>query len=92
MAGKEHESVATLSGDQHMHLAQGLDRRDRLGHRVRRQLATIHIRQQKNSHQITPASFSFATSSSTEPTLMPALRPSGSRTETTSSRGVTSTP
>ncbi len=79
-------------GAEHRHIAKRLQRPDRLGGRVAVQLAIRDFSKQQNSHQITPASFNLPTSSSTEPTLMPALRPSGSRTETTSSRGETSTP
>ena len=51
------------------------------------------LRQDQDRHQITPASvFSFAISSSTEPTFTPALRVAGSTVFSTFSRGATSTP
>ena len=85
--------LATCAGDQHMRLAQRCHRGHGLGQRIRRQLAVNHFAQKKNSHQITPASsFSFAISSSTEPTLTPALRVAGSTVFTTLRRGLTSTP
>ncbi len=78
--------------DQNGHVAQSLRRRNGLGGRVQRQIRAIDFCNQENSHHTTPASLSFATSSSTEPTLMPALRPAGSAVFTTSRRGLTSTP
>jgi hypothetical protein len=85
--------VAALTCDEDVHLAQRRDRGQSLGHGVGRQLAVRHVRKKENSHQITPASFfSFSINSSTEPTLTPALRVSGSDVLTTVSRGVTSTP
>jgi hypothetical protein len=79
-------------GAQHRHRTQRLGRRDRLGGGVHRQFAAIHFTEKKNCHQTAPASLSFDTSSSTEPTISPALRASGSVVFTISSRGVTSTP
>ena len=62
------------------------------GHIV--QLAARDLRQKKGRHgQITPASScSFATSSATDLTLTPDLRPEGSTVFSTLSRGETSTP
>ena len=81
------------AGAEHGDVAQTLAGRHRLGGRIDGKLAIRHFAQKKNRHQITPASsFSFAISSSTEPTLMPALRPCGSTVFTTVRRGVTSTP
>ena len=51
------------------------------------------VGEEQGRHQITPASFfSLATSSSTEVTLAPALRPGGSVVLSTFRRGETSTP
>ena len=78
---------------QQMHFAEASHSRQRFGNRISGKLATIHIGQKENSHQITPASsLSFAISSSTEATLTPAFRPAGSEVFTTVRRGVTSTP
>ncbi len=85
--------VAALPGDQHMDLAEALHGLQRLGQRIGAKMPVADIGKKKNSHQITPASsFSFAISSSTEPTFTPALRPAGSTVLTTVRRGVTSTP
>jgi hypothetical protein len=65
---------------------------DGLGGGVQRQLAIVHFGKEKNSHYTAPACLSFATSSSTEPTISPALRVGGSSVRSTSSRGATSTP
>ena len=75
---------------------------DVAAHRLRRghrlgggvvQVRVVVLGEDQDGHQITPASvFSFAISSSTEPTLTPALRVAGSTVFTTFSRGVTSTP
>src|SRR5690606_13025557 len=48
--------------------------------------------QHQRGHATAPSSLSFATSSSTEPTLIPACRTGGSATLSTLSRGTTSTP
>ena len=57
------------------------------------QARIVVLGQDQDGHQITPASvFSFAISSSTEPTFTPALRVAGSVVFSTLSRGVTSTP
>ena len=85
--------VTARAGHKHMHLAQTRDGRQRLGNLIGRQMPLVHIRNQQNGHQITPASsLSFAISSATEPTLTPALRPTGSTVLTTVRRGATSTP
>ena len=85
--------ASIVSGNQHMNLMTkckcssqrfgcGILERDR-----------IVIGEKKGSHQKTPASvLSFETSSATEPTLTPALRPAGSIVVTTLRRGATSTP
>src|SRR5690606_458779 len=46
----------------------------------------------QNGHATTPSAFSFATSSSTEPTFSPACRAGGSATLITLRRGAMSTP
>ena len=52
-----------------------------LGIKVAPEVIDYYIRQKENSHHRTPASsFSFAISSSTDPTLTPALRPAIIRT------------
>ena len=79
---------------------ENIDRRaefDRGGQRARGQVAQLAVgdfRQQKRRHgQITPASScSLATSSATDFTFTPALRPLGSVVFRTLSRGATSTP
>ncbi|AEM42400.1 hypothetical protein KVU_2561 [Ketogulonicigenium vulgare WSH-001] len=78
--------------DQYCHIAQGARAGDRTGGRIRDQRARLHFGQNQNSHQITPAAFSFATSSSTEATISPAARAAGSRVSNTLRRGVRSTP
>ncbi|MPM70714.1 hypothetical protein SDC9_117672 [bioreactor metagenome] len=85
---REGGRIDARAGHQHRHRAELLRRRQRL----RRRVEAAHFRNQKNRHQITPASLSLPISSSTEPTLMPAERPAGSAVFTTVSRGVTSTP
>jgi hypothetical protein len=70
---------------------------ERRGQRARRrivQFSACDFRQKKGSHrQITPASSrSFCTSSATDLTLTPDLRPGGSTVFSTLSRGATSTP
>jgi hypothetical protein len=82
-----------FAGDQHVDLAEALHGGQRLGGGVEREIRAVELRDQKNGHQITPASsFSFATSSSTLATRTPALRAGGSTTDSTVSRGATSTP
>ena len=81
-AGAKHGHIAQLRGGGH-----------RLGGGIHRQFAGVNLGQKKNSHYSTPASsLSFVISSSTEPTLTPAARASGSEVFTTDRRGVTSTP
>src|SRR4029077_8284631 len=75
----------------------GLPKFDRRGQRTRGrivQFAARDFRQKKSRHcQITPASScSLATSSATDFTLTPDLRPGGSTVFSTLSRGETSTP
>ena len=83
----------TFTGDQQMHFTQRFCGRQRFCRAVRAQRAAGHFGNQKNGHQITPASsLSFAISSATLATLTPALRPCGSTVLTTVRRGVTSTP
>ncbi len=62
------------------------------GCRIHCQRAVGDFGNQKNGHYTAPTSLSFATSSSTEPTLIPAARSSGSEVFTISRRGVISTP
>ncbi|MEG4641554.1 hypothetical protein VB636_01620, partial [Paracoccus sp. APAP_BH8] len=59
--------IVSLAGD-YDHIAEGLDRLHRLGGRIAVQHPVRHFPKQQNSHQITPASFSLPSSSSTEPT------------------------
>ena len=80
------------AGTEHSHIAEGFHRADDLGCGVAVQFAIGDFAEYKNSHYKTPASFRFDTSSSTLPTMMPALRPCGSRVDTISNRGLTSTP
>ena len=80
------------AGAQNRHVAQGLGRGDRLCGRVHRQFTIVDFGKKKNSHHTAPFSLSFATSSSTEPTISPAARSAGSDVLTTVRRGVTSTP
>ena len=85
--------IAARAGNQHMHVAQARHGGQGFRHGVNRQSAFVHIGNQKNGHQITPASsLSFAISSATEATLTPALRPAGSVVFTIDRRGATSTP
>ena len=79
------------SGDQQMDLAQLRPGGHRGEGRVLDLLAVM-LDQYKSLHLATPSAFSLPTSSSTEPTLIPALRLAGSTTLITSSRGATSTP
>ena len=84
---------AGLAGDEHGDVAA-----DRLcsGHGLGGgvvQGRVVVLGEDQDGHHSTPASvFSFAISSSTEPTFTPALRVTGSAVFTTFSRGVTSTP
>ena len=65
--------MAALGRHEHRHLAELLGRGQRLGGGVLREVRTVHLGQQQDGHQITPASFlSLSTSSSTEATLTPA--------------------
>ena len=73
-------------------IAQFGSRSDRLGCGVDVQFAISDFGKEKNSHHTAPASLSFETSSSTEPTISPALRVAGSAVPVTVRRGVTSTP
>ena len=86
-------SAHAFASDQHMHRTADLRRcGDHLGDGIA-QLALDDIGENKSRHQITPASFlSFDTSSSTEATLVPPLRPGGSLVFRTFSRGEGSTP
>ena len=77
---------------QNGHIAQGLGRGHGLGGCVDCQFTIGDFCEKKNSHYTAPASLSFATSSSTEPTMIPAARATGSEVLTISRRGVTSTP
>jgi len=78
--------------NQNGHIAQRFGSGHRLGGGVQRQRATGDFCKEKNSHYTIPFSFSFDTSSSTEPTISPADRAAGSAVFTISRRGVTSTP
>ena len=93
LGGGVGHRFAILAGDQHVHVAaQRLGGGQRLGGRVLERLVVV-LGEQKRGHPSTPASFlSLSTSSATEPTLTPDLRPAGSVVLSTSSRGVTSTP
>ena len=85
--------IATFACNQNMNIAQARYGCQGLGHLINGKLAVGDICKKKNRHQITPASsLSFEISSSTEATLMPALRVSGSVVLITVKRGVTSTP
>ena len=78
------DRAAAFAGDQHMHVAaERLGGGQRLVGRILERLVVV-LGNQKNSHPSTPASFSLPTSSATEPTLAPALRPPGSTVFTTS--------
>ena len=79
-------------GTERGHVTQGLGGGHGLGGGVQRQFAIVHFGKEKNSHYTAPASLSFSTSSSTEPTMIPAARASGSAVLTISRRGATSTP
>ncbi len=85
--------LRALAGHQDMHVAaERLGCGHRLGGRVL-EMSVVVFRDQKGGHCNTPASFfSFSTSSATEPTFTPDLRPPGSTVFSTSSRGLTSTP
>mmetsp|Transcript_3534 Transcript_3534/g.6362 ORF Transcript_3534/g.6362 Transcript_3534/m.6362 type:complete len:130 (+) Transcript_3534:742-1131(+) len=80
-------------GTEHGHVAQFRGSGDGFRGGVHRQFARVHLGKKKYSHYRTPASsLSFVISSSTEATLTPAARASGSEVVTTCRRGVTSTP
>ena len=93
LARRRGGGLHALAGHQHMHLAE-LRRRSHRGTRRLLDDAGFVVQQYQNGHdQITFASvFNLATNSATEPTFTPACRFGGSATETTVSRGVTSTP
>ncbi len=80
-----------FAGDQRMHLAQlrggGHRRQGRVLHR-----AVAMLDQNQHAHAATPNSLSLATSSSTEPTLIPACRFAGSSTLSVVRRAEMSTP
>ena len=80
------------TGAEDGHVAQCLGSGHGLGGCVDCQFTIGHFCEKKNSHYTAPASLSFATSSSTEPTMIPAARATGSEVLTISRRGVTSTP
>ena len=84
---------AILAGDQNMHVAaERLGGGERLVGGVLERFVVV-LGDEKRGHQSTPASsLSLPTSSATEPTLTPDLRPGGSVVFTTSSRGLMSTP
>ena len=85
--------AAIRAGDQQVDLVgQRRRRRDRVERR-RRERRVVVLADDQNRHQTTPASsLSFATSSATLPTFVPASRFGGSDTLRTSRRGVGSTP
>ena len=80
------------AGAQNGDVTDGLGGGNGLGGGVHRQFAIGHFGKEKNSHYTAPASLSFATSSSTDPTMIPADRSAGSSVLMTSRRGETSTP
>ena len=86
--GLSHRIAA---GDQRTDLAQLRGRRHRRKRRVLDGLAVV-LDQNKNAHFAIPRPLSRSTSSSTEPTLIPAWRLAGSITLSVSSRRATSTP
>ncbi len=86
------DRLASGARDQHMDFAaESLGRGERLGGGAVQRLVVV-LGDQERGHQITPALFSFSTSSAGEPSLTPALRPAGSVVFSTFSRGATSTP
>ena len=94
LSGRRRGGADVLAGDQHIDRTAELERG---GERARGrvvQLAAGDLGQKKGRHrQITPASScSLATSSATDLTLTPALRPAGSAVFSTLRRGETSTP
>src|SRR5581483_2431271 len=86
------DRTAALARDQHMNIAADLlCGGQRLQRRIKQHLVVV-LGKKKCRHQIAPASFSLPTSSATDATFAPALRPLGSVVVTTSRRGATSTP
>src|SRR5262245_30354560 len=70
-------------------------KRDRCGERLVGRILealVIVLGDQQRRHRMPASFFSLATSSATEATLTPALRPGGSTVLITSKRGATSTP
>src|SRR5579885_939236 len=84
---------AVFPGNKHVHVtAKRLGCRERFGGRIL-QRSVVMLGEKKRRHESTPASsLSLPTSSATEPTLTPDLRPGGSLVFTTCKRGLTSTP
>ena len=93
LGGGIRHCFAILAGDQHMHVgAERFGRAERLGGRILKYLVVV-LGDQKRGHYSTPASsLSLPTSSATDATLAPDLRPGGSVVLSTCSRGVMSTP
>src|SRR5262245_28568390 len=82
------------AGDEHVQVtAQRLGRSDRFVGCVLERLVVVLGKKKRGRHQSTPTSFlSLSTSSPTDFTLTPALRPGGSLVLSTCSRGEMSTP
>src|SRR5262249_56778085 len=93
LGGGFRDAAAALARDQHMHVAtQRLGGGQRLVGRVLERLVVV-LGEKERGHQINPISFlSLSTSSPTDFTLTPALRPGGSVVLRISIRGATSTP
>src|SRR5262249_61604003 len=93
LGGRIRDHTAVLAGDQHVDVAaERLGGGERLVGCVLESLVVV-LGNQERSHHSTPASFfSLPTSSATELTFTPALRPGGSVVLRTSRRGEGSTP
>ncbi len=85
------DCAAALAGDEQVDLAQLRGGSDGREGRVLEVLVVV-FDENEGLHQATPSALSLATSSSTEPTLIPAWRTGGSTTRVTLSRGAVSTP
>ena len=84
---------AASAGYQHVHICPELLCGSHRVQRGRFEFGVAVFGNNQGSHQITFASLrSLSTSSSTDPTLMPALRSGGGETFSVFTRGVTSTP
>ena len=94
LRGRLGRSADVMAGDEDVDRLPDLERRGQGAGGHVAQDAAGDFGQKKGRHdQITPASScSFATSSATDFTLTPALRPPGSEVLRTLSRGATSTP